>query len=152
MIALHRLATPADAPRLHALRRRSILELAPSGISAVAAETWAGALTSTGMKRKLRELEIWVAEVDGRVVAWGAIRGAVLEGLYTDPEFAGRGIGTALLAFLEALMRERGIAAVRADASRNAEAFYYRRGYEPDGPRTPKDAQPIRKRLSVDRN
>jgi putative acetyltransferase len=49
---------------------------------------------------------------------------------------------------LEALMRERGILAVRAEASSNAEAFYLRRGYEPIGPRTPEGAQPITKRLS----
>jgi putative acetyltransferase len=48
-------------------------------------------------------------------------------------------------------MRERGIKAMRADASPNAEAFYCRRGYERCGVRTVNGAQPIRKRLSVDR-
>ena len=99
------------------------------------------------MKRKIRELEIWVAEVDHTVAGWGAIDGDRLEGLYTDPEFVGRGIGTDLLGLLEALMRRRGIPAVSADASANAEDFYLRRGYEPMGVRTPEGAQPIRKRL-----
>jgi putative acetyltransferase len=47
------------------------------------------------------------------VVGWGAIRGERVEGLYTDPEFAGRGIGTKLLGSLEGLMRGRGVPAVR---------------------------------------
>jgi len=113
----------------------------------VQAEIWAANLTIAGMERKIRELEIWIVERDGAASGWGAIRGDRLEGLYTDPKFAGRGIGTDLLGLLEGLMRQRGIPAVRADASPNAEAFYLRRGYEPSGPRTP-EGQPMMKRLS----
>jgi putative acetyltransferase len=146
--ALHRLATPADADRLFELRRQAITVLAPKGMSVAKAEMWAATLTVEGMKRKFRELEIWVAEVNGTVVGWGAIRGDRLEGLYTDPELASRGVGTELLSLLEALMRGRGVAAVMGEASANAEEFYCKRGYELVGPRTPDGAQPMRKRLS----
>ncbi len=116
-------------------------------MSVAEAETWAATLTFAGMERKVRELEIWVAEANGTVVGWGAIHGDRLEGLYTDPEFTGRGVGTELLGLLEALMRARGIATVMAEASANAEEFYRRRGYEPVGPRTLQGTQPMRKRL-----
>jgi putative acetyltransferase len=145
---VHRLATLADAGRLFELRRQAIVVLAPKGMSVAEAETWAATLTVEGMKRKLRELEIWVAEVNGAVVGWGAIRGDRLEGLYTAPELAGRGVGTELLGLVEALMRARGIAAIIGEASPNAEEFYRRRGYEPVGRRTPERGQPMRKRLS----
>jgi putative acetyltransferase len=138
---------PDDASRLHDVRRRSILELAPPIMPAEEAETWATQLTLPGMGRKLRELEIWVAELDGTVAGWGAIRGDRLEGLYTAPEFAGRGVGAGLLAMLEGLMRERGLEAVHAEASSNARDFYLRRGYGATGPRTAKGAWPITKRL-----
>jgi putative acetyltransferase len=141
------LALPADAKPLFELRRRSILALAPYGMPAAQAEAWAADLTAVGMKRKLRDLEIWIAALNGTVVGWGAIRGDRLEGLYTDPDFAGRGIGTALLGLLEGLMRERGIRAVSADSSANAAAFYLRRGYTGNGPQTPEGALPITKRL-----
>jgi len=147
MAATCRLATLADSDRLFDIRRKSITALATKTMSLGEAEAWAATLTVAGMKTKLRELEIWVVEVNDAVVSWGAIRGEQLEGLYTDPIFAGRGIGTALLGFLEALMRERGIASVRAEASSNAEEFYLRRGYEPTGARTREGAQPISKRL-----
>ena len=39
-------------------------------MSVAEAETWAATLTAEGMQRKLRELEIWVAEVNGAVVGW----------------------------------------------------------------------------------
>jgi putative acetyltransferase len=98
-------------------------------------EAWSANLTVAGMERKIHELEIWVAEIDGRAVGWGAIRGDRLEGLYTDPDFANRGIATELLGKLENLMRTRGICRISAEASSNAERFYLRRGYEPAGPR-----------------
>jgi putative acetyltransferase len=59
---------------------------------------------------------------------------ARLEGLYTDPNFSGRGIGTELLNKLEIRMRTQGIRTIRAEAGLNAEGFYLRRGYEPLGP------------------
>jgi putative acetyltransferase len=148
MNATYRMATPGDVNRLFELRRQSIVALAPERMPAAQAETWAATLTVAGMERKFRELEIWVAEVSGAIAGWGAIRGDQLAGLYTDPEFVGRGIGTELLGMLEALMRGRGIPAVSAEASSNAEEFYRRRGYEPFGLRTPEGALPIRKRLS----
>jgi putative acetyltransferase len=98
------------------------------------AKIWAKNLSVPGMELKIREMEILVAEINGRVVGWGAIRGDRLEGLYTDPDFAGRGIGTELLRRLEVLMRSYGIRTIRAEASLNAEGFYLRRGYEPLGP------------------
>jgi putative acetyltransferase len=145
--ATYRLATLGDAKRLFELRRKSIIALAPKGMSVAQAEIWAANLTVAGMERKIRELEMWIVELNDTVVGWGAIRGGQLEGLYTDPEFVGRGFGTELLGVLEGLMRERGILAVRAEASSNAEEFYLRRGYEPIGPRTLEGARPITKRL-----
>ena len=146
--AVHGLATLGDAKRLFELRRNAILSLAPKGMPIAQVEKWAASLTVAGMQQKLREMEIWVAELNGAVAAWGAIRGDRLEGLYTAPEFAGRGIGTGLLAMLEGLMRERGIVLVQAEASANAEEFYFRRGYEPTGIQSPQGARPIVKRLS----
>ena len=107
------------------------------------AQAWASQLTQPGMEQKLRELEIWVAELDGRVVGWGAIRGDHLEGLYTAPESAGQGIGAGLLAMLEGLIRERQFPSVRAEAS----AFYLSRGYRANGPQVPNGAWPIAKLL-----
>jgi putative acetyltransferase len=99
MAAVYRPATRKDASRLHDIRRRSILELAPPTMQKAEAQAWAERLTLAGMERKLRELEGWVAELEGVVVGWGAIRGDTLEGLYTAPEFAGQGVGAGLLSW-----------------------------------------------------
>ena len=107
MGAVYRLAIRKDASCLYDIRRRSILELAPPKMSVAEAQAWAVQLTLSGMERKLRELEVWLAALDGIVAGWGAIRGDRLEGLYTAPEFAGRGVGAGLLEMLERLKAER---------------------------------------------
>jgi putative acetyltransferase len=143
----YRLATLDDAALLFEVRRRSILALAPPVMSTADAEAWAGRVTLAGMEQKLRELEIWIAEPESVVAGWGGIRGDCLEALYTVPEYAGQGVGAALLDRLEELMRGRGFAAVHAEASSNAMGFYLRRGYRVTGPQTPVGAWPMTRRL-----
>jgi putative acetyltransferase len=143
MDAVYRLALREDASRLHDIRRRSILELAPPTMPAAEAQAWAERLTLSGMERKLRELEVWVAELEGVVAGWGAICGDMLEGLYTAPEFAGQGVGAGLLDRLEGLMREREFPSVRLEASVNARGFYLRRGYRATGLQTSDGAWPM---------
>jgi putative acetyltransferase len=148
MGTVYRLAMRKDADRLYDIRRRSILELAPPTMPAAEAQAWALQLTLSGMERKLRELEVWVAELDGVIVGWGAIHGDRLEGLYAAPEFAGQGVGAGLIARLEGLMRDREFPSVHTEASSNARGFYLRRGYRATGPQTPDGAWPIVKELS----
>jgi putative acetyltransferase len=112
-------------------------------VHAAEAQAWAERLTLFGMERKLSDLEIWVAELDGTVAGWAAIRDDALEGLYTAPEFAGQGVGAGLLDRLEGLMREREFPSVRLEASSNARGFYLRRGYRANGPQTPDGAWPM---------
>ena len=145
MGAVYRMAMRKNASRLYDIRRRSILKLAPPTMPEADARAWASQLTLAGMERKLRELEVWVAERGGIVAGWGAIRGDMLEGLYAAPESAGQGVGGGLLDRLEGLMRGRGIQAVQAEASSNARDFYLRRGYRAKGPQTPNGAWPIAK-------
>jgi putative acetyltransferase len=148
MNAAFRLAKVADADALFDIRRRSIAELARGGMPVAEADMWAASLTVDEMSDRIRDFEIWIAEVGRAPVGWGSIRGHRLEGLYILPEFAGRHIGTMLLDLLEGIIRKRGFPAVEAEASANAEAFYLRRGYERHRPRTKEGAQPIRKQLA----
>ena len=150
MAAVYRRAICKDASRLHDIRRRSILELAPPAMPAAEAQAWASKLTLFGMERKLLELEVWVADLDGVVTGWGAIRGDRLEGLYAAPEFAGQGVGAGSLDMLERLMHDREFPSVRLEASSNARGFYLRRGYRATGPQTPQGAWPmVKERLKT---
>ncbi|MHB1204207.1 MAG: GNAT family N-acetyltransferase [Rhodospirillaceae bacterium] len=147
MKLIFRPAEPEDAAQLLELRRASIAVLAPGGMSAARAQVWAANLTLPGMEKKLRGFEVWIAAVEDMPAAWGAIHGNKLEGLYTHPDVAGRGIGTRLLEMLEGLLRERGHVAVRIEASKNAEGFYLKRGYKPAGAPIADESMPLIKRL-----
>ncbi len=146
-----RKAQLGDVPRLWELRRQSILELAPAGMTLDESRVWAANMTIQGMEKRYRETEVWIADMDDAIVGWVAVRADHLEGLYTDPRFARKGIGSVLLGWAESLMREAGIESIRAEASPNAEAFYLRRGYETAGPRAADGALPLVKRLSLER-
>ena len=143
MVAVYRRAMCEEVSRLYDIRRRSILELSPPVMLVADAQAWASQLTLSGMERKLRELEVWVAERGGIVAGWGAIRDDILDGLYTAPEFAGQGVGAGLLGMLEGLMRGREFPSVRLEASSNARGFYLRRGYRASGLQTPQGAWPM---------
>ena len=143
-----RTARLADVPSVWHLRRESILELAPRGMKLAQAETWAAKLTIQEMEQRFLETEIWVAEADDIVIGWIALRNDYIDGLYIDPRFARRGVGTQLLCLAERLMSERAIQIVRLEASLNAEQFYSRRGYLPMTVRGPNEAVPMEKQLS----
>ena len=75
------------------------------------------------MAQRLEDAEIWVAEMNKGIVGWVGIRGNQIYGLYVDPRFVNRGIGSGLLRLSEEIMQAAGIATVRLDSSWNAEAF-----------------------------
>lgn len=74
-----------------------------------------------------------VAEVDGEVIATGAVEADELVTFFVQPEHHGKGIGTALLTELERIAFARGLGQLRVDASLTGAPFYERHGYERTG-------------------
>lgn len=74
-----------------------------------------------------RDHEVWVAEHEGRVVAFAAIGESTLGHIYVHPDFQGRGLGTALLAKTKEL-RPSGFTLWTFPANEGACRFYERHG------------------------
>jgi GNAT superfamily N-acetyltransferase len=77
--------------------------------------------------------EIWVAEVDGEIVAWAALLPPAdgvceLDDLWVEPGSIGRGIGTILFDHAVRRSRSLGGRALRWEADPNAVGFYERMG------------------------
>ena len=72
-----------------------------------------------------------IAEIEGRSVGIGAlvVDRSELRACYVVPGATRRGIGTALVAEIERLARERGLGYLRLESSVTAESFYARLGY-----------------------
>lgn len=145
-----RRATLSDAAELLALRRDSILQLAPGPMSVEQARAWAAKGDIDSMARRLEHTEVWLAEIGETIVGWVGVCGDYLDALYVRPSYARRGVGTSLLELVEDVLRTRGVGVIRADASWNAEEFYLHRGYEPLAPRPANDPRPMRKVLTND--
>jgi ribosomal protein S18 acetylase RimI-like enzyme len=144
----YRKATVQDVAEMFAVRKTSILELAPTGMSVQQSVDWSSRLTLEAMAQRMNDAEFWVAEVNSAIVGWVGIRSDEIYGLYVDPQFVNRGIGSGLLRLAEEIMRAAGITKARLGASWNAEAFYIRQGYEPIGPRPRDDTRIFEKSLS----
>jgi putative acetyltransferase len=143
---LIRRAEAADEETLADIRRGAILALAVPAMSVEQAEHWAACAAPDRIARAIREHEVWVA-VEGDAAGWVEVDRDRVAALYVSPSWAGRGVGSALLARAEAAIREAGHAAARLEASQNALGFYLRRGYVRAGPPDAEGAHPLRKAL-----
>jgi GNAT superfamily N-acetyltransferase len=80
----------------------------------------------------LRAKEFFVADVEGRAVAWGALipRGDVvwLDDMWVEPEWIGKGVGSILFRHAVERAGELGAATMEWEAEPNAVGFYERVG------------------------
>lgn len=146
-----RLATVADLPALRALMARAIAELQAPFLTA---EQVVASAAIMGLDSQLIEDGCYfVADLDDRIVGGGGwSRRATLYGgdhspgrdarlldpgadaariraMYTDPEFARRGIGRAILAACEAAARGAGFKRVELMATLSGQPLYRSAGF-----------------------
>jgi GNAT superfamily N-acetyltransferase len=117
-----RVAAPGDGPRLRAVAEGS---KAYWGYDAERVRSWAATLDFSR--------EIWVAEVNGEIVAWSALRPpddgvCELDDLWVEPGAIRSGVGTTLFRHAAERARAAGAHALRWEADPNAVGFYERMG------------------------
>jgi GNAT superfamily N-acetyltransferase len=150
--------TPADAGPLVAMWTRSIRELCRldhGGRESVLRE-WCGQKTPAVLAAALADPGMfWVVATrpkDDALLGVGLLgAGGLVHAVYVHPEFARRGVGSALLSALEREARRRGLSVLSLESTATAHPFYRFRGFEDDGPKVLRfggvAAQPMRKRL-----
>src|SRR4051794_6953448 len=103
-------ATHTDAPAIWAMHVDSIRRSCAKDYTPEQIEAWAGPKKPENYTSALDKGEtMFVAEIDHRIVGFGAMRQDKIVGMYITPEFQQRGIGQQLLATLESDARRRGI-------------------------------------------
>jgi putative acetyltransferase len=121
----------ADAEAIHGVYLSAIHGLARGPYSEAQLRSWAAGLTAGGCRRAMargERYEVAVAQA-GDLVAFCATLPGLVQAIYTDPGWAGRGIGTVLLARAEARLFAAGHDPIRLRGALNAEGFYARRGW-----------------------
>jgi GNAT superfamily N-acetyltransferase len=150
----HRLAGPDDLPALRALMTRAIDRLQGAFLSP---EQVRASHKVMGLDTQLvLDGTYFVVELDGRIVGSGgwswratlyggddsivtrapdaldpAIDAAKIRAMYTDPDFARRGIGSMVLGLCEAAARDAGFARVEMMATLAGEPLYRACDYVP---------------------
>ncbi len=125
-----------DAAALARLHARAVHGLAVGHYPSVVLRAWAPLDPDEdwieGFRQSHASCTRIVAVSDGRLVGFAELapESKELRACYVDPDAARQGIGRALVARIEALARDRGLASLWLDASLNAETFYHAQGYE----------------------
>ena len=131
-------ACAADLAEMSRVLIASITELcAPDhGGKAERLASWTANKTPEGVRAMLDNaaLRLFVAELDGRVAAVGAILPASGEISlnYVDPDARFRGVSKALLAALETELRAHGVVEAQLTSTITARAFYRAAGWTDD--------------------
>jgi putative acetyltransferase len=150
---------PQDARSFLEIHHAAVRGLAATDYPSSVVEAWAPPITDQSVERFLAnrdgELRL-VAEIGGDPVGIGAIviSNSELRACYVAPSAARRGVGSALVARIEQIAREHGLAYLDLESSITAEPFYLALGYHVESrgelfiaPRVPMVAIKMRKRL-----
>ncbi len=129
---------PTDAPQLAQLLRASVETLASEDYDADQRAAWAAAADDeTAFAARLNGALTLVALLDGAIAGFAALMdNKMLDMLYVRPDYAGRGVGAALVDALEKLAAGRGAKIVSVDAADSARDFFLRQGYVPQSRNT----------------
>lgn len=129
-----RKATIDDARAVLAIRRAAIRARCRDHYPWQDIEKWtSGELSETFAKRVADQFH--VAIMPEQIVGTGMIDLATgkIDAVFVEPEYMGRGIGRAVMAYLEGLAIGEGLRAIHLDATLNAARFYRTLGFEGDG-------------------
>ena len=134
MALLIRTFSLADAEGWLEVHRAAVRGIAARDYPPAVIDAWAPPINARKIEQVQKDQSGTrvVAEVDGEVAGIGELvpETSELRACFVSPQVARRGIGTALVAELEALARKAGIAALSAHSSVTAEPFYLHLGYE----------------------
>ena len=122
-----RVAAPADTERLRAIAAAA---KGSWGYDPRLVKEWASSLDVHSVAENRRE--VYVAEVDGRAVAWMALLSggvvAILDDLWVDPAWARRKIGSRLFQVATERAHARGFRGLEWEAEPRAVGFYEKMG------------------------
>jgi putative acetyltransferase len=134
-----RRAALADAEAICHVHHASVRSLCAAAYTPADIEAWVGWRTPANYKVLIRGTVFLVAEVGEGVAGFGVLSvggGGELHALYVHPDHVGRGVGSALLAALEAEACRAGLAGIALNATLNSVSFYARHGYASRGATT----------------
>jgi putative acetyltransferase len=122
---------PADTMALRDLFAQSIEELTADDYDEDQRLAWvASAEDAHEFRARLAGMLTLVVHLDGEYLGFASLKdNKTIDMLYVHPDYAGEGVGTALVDALEKIAAARGTETMTVDASDTAVPFFERRGY-----------------------
>ncbi|WP_299790338.1 GNAT family N-acetyltransferase [uncultured Shewanella sp.] len=128
-----RKAVEGDAQAIYDLRSRAILEACSGYYSAEQLSLWTQGGVSESLIKDIVN-SFYVSESDGQVIGSGklTIETGMLDAIFVEPQFFGKGAARLMLAFLEELATVHGLTSIKLESTLNAAPFYRRCGFVGD--------------------
>lgn len=122
---------PGEEHELRQVFMSSVHTLAYPFYSQEQLNAWApAAFARDSWRERIAAMNPFVAVVRGRIAAYaGVLESGCIDHFFVRGEFAGVGVGSALMRHLQRAAAERGLACLHADVSLAAEAFFLRSGF-----------------------
>jgi GNAT superfamily N-acetyltransferase len=119
-----RKAEESDAAPIHELHLRSVRQLCSTVYSPEIIDGWLKNRTSRGYLPGIRRGEMYVAEIDGRIVGFGHAIPGQIAAIYVDPAYIRRGVGSQLMEHGLKMASAGGPSILKVESTLNARPFY----------------------------
>ena len=126
-----RLAEEGDTEVVCNLQRAAIRRICSTTYGEEMAERWGADLRASDYTSFIRKRQMTLAILNNRIVGFGCldVSGNEIKKLYVSPDFSRRGIGSALIQYLEEQAKKEGCSRLKVYSTENAVTFYRRHGY-----------------------
>jgi GNAT superfamily N-acetyltransferase len=126
-----RFALPEDIEDICHVQRAAVRAIEGEPYTPDIIEAWSVALTLKAVREEMKtpDMTWFVAELSGKVVGFSSIQKHEVSALYVHPDHQNKGIGSKLLARVEAEAIRHGIHRLTLFASMNSRQFYESHGY-----------------------
>jgi GNAT superfamily N-acetyltransferase len=125
-----RKAEEKDAAPIHELHLRSVRQLCSAVYSPEIIEGWLMNRTPQGYLPGINRGEMYVAEINGRIVGFGHAVPGEIEATYVDPAYVRRGIGSLLVKHGIDLASAGEVRTIRIVSTLNARSLYEKCGFK----------------------
>lgn len=125
---------PGEESALRAVFRSSVRGLAWRNYTPVQIEAWSPSEEGPELRehwlRRIQSNQPWVVEVDGDIAAFADLQqSGYIDHFFVAAEFAGQGVGKALMLHLHEVARTSAIATLSAHVGLTAQAFFRHFGF-----------------------